>query len=97
MPKTESPFDASPVVETEVPEIVTEPPPFAPTPKASKPVVLTEPPLSATAPLVFACTPSALTPEVAIVVPFEVVMLDPAPLDMEPKRVISGSGHRRRR
>ena len=86
VPRTKRPFDTSPVVVIDVPEIVAVPPPIAPTPKASNPVVLTEPPLSVTTPLVSACTPSALTPDVAIVVPFEVVMLDPAPLDWSPAR-----------
>ena len=44
------------------------------------PDVVTDPPFNATAPPVSAWTPLALDPPVEIDVPFDVVMLDPAPV-----------------
>ncbi len=80
-----TPDALSPVVAIVVPFVrLTEPPPVALTPFEPRPLVATEPPFSVTMPPVSACAPLALAPDVAIVVPFEVEMLDPAPLDWSP-------------
>ncbi len=62
-----------------------DPAPFRTKPSAYPfPDVVTEPPVIETCPPVSMFTPDALSPVVAIVVPFEVEMLDPAPLDWSP-------------